>query len=98
MIIIHAVFHIDPAKKDRFLEEIQPLIAASREEEGNISYQLQKDTEREHVYMMVEVWQDQQAVESHNSTEHFTKFVAQAKDFLTAPLDVKAFVGQPVKL
>ncbi|QIZ05912.1 antibiotic biosynthesis monooxygenase [Priestia megaterium] len=98
MIIIHATFHINPTKQDMFLEEIQPLIAASREENGNVSYRLQKEVENENVFTMVEVWQDMQAVASHNSSEHFTKFVAKAKEFLTAPLDVKAFEGQPLKL
>lgn len=98
MIIIHATFQINPAKENLFLEEIQPLISASREENGNISYRLQKDVENEHVFMMVEVWQDMQAVASHNSSDHFTKFVAKAKDFLAAPLEVKAFEGQPLKL
>ncbi len=96
MIIIHATFHIHAAKQDEFLQEIQPLIAASRAEKGNISYRLQKDTETEHVFTMIEVWQDMQAVSSHNSSEHFTSFVAKAKDFLTAPLDVKAFEGKPL--
>ncbi|MDQ0200977.1 quinol monooxygenase YgiN [Neobacillus ginsengisoli] len=98
MIIIHAKFHINPAKQDAFLKEIQPLIAASKAENGNISYSLQKDTENENVFTMVEVWQDLQAVASHNSSEHFTAFVSKAKDFLTAPLDVKSFEGQPLKL
>ncbi|MGG1397638.1 putative quinol monooxygenase [Bacillus salipaludis] len=98
MIIIHATFHINPSKQDLFLEEIQPLIAASREENGNLSYRLQKDTENENVFTMVEIWQDMQAVANHNASEHFTKFVANAKDFLTAPLEVKAFEGQPLKL
>lgn len=97
MIIIHATFHIDPAKQDVFLQEIQPLIAASRAEDGNISYRLQKDVENENVYTMVEVWQDMQAVTSHNSSEHFTKFTAKAKDFLTAPLEAKVFEGQQLK-
>ena len=60
MIIIHAVFHINPAKQDSFLEEIQPLIAASREESGNVSYELHKNTEKENVFTMVEVWEDAQ--------------------------------------
>lgn len=98
MIIIHAVFNINSAKHDAFLEEIQPLIAASREESGNISYNLYKDTEKENVFTMVEVWQDTQAVASHNSSEHFTSFVGKAKDFLTAPLDIKAYEGHTLNL
>lgn len=98
MIIIHASFNINLAKQDAFLEEIQPLIAASREESGNISYNLHKDIEKENIFTMVEVWQDKQAVANHNSSEHFTSFVGRAQEFLTAPLEVKAFEGQPFNL
>ncbi|AOH54720.1 monooxygenase [Peribacillus muralis] len=97
MIIIHAVFNINPAKQDAFLAEIQPLIDSSRAESGNVSYNLHKDTEKDNQFTMVEIWEDKQAVASHNSSEHFTSFVGKAKDFLTAPLDVKAFEGQPLK-
>ncbi|WP_285766965.1 putative quinol monooxygenase [Peribacillus sp. SI8-4] len=96
MIIIHAVFNINPAKQDAFLADIQPLIEASRAEIGNVSYNLHKDTENDNQFTMVEVWEDKQAVASHNSSEHFTSFVGKAKEFLTAPLDVKAFDGQPL--
>ncbi|WLV24625.1 putative quinol monooxygenase [Aciduricibacillus chroicocephali] len=98
MIIIHANLHINPAKRDLFLEETKPLVTASKEENGNISYRLQKDTESENVFTMVEVWQDMQAVANHNSSEHFTKFVANAKNFLTAPLEAKAFEAEPLEI
>lgn len=98
MIIIHATFHVNPAKQDVFLQEIQPLIAASREEEGNFSYCLQKDLENENVYTMVEIWQDMQAVTYHNSTEHFNQFVGKANNLLTAPIDIKAYEGQQLDL
>ena len=96
MIIIHAVFQVDPAKQQAFLEEIQPLIHGSRES-GNVSYDLYKDTEKESVYTMVEVWKDEAAVASHNTSEHFTSFVSKAKQYLTAPLDIKAYNGELVK-
>lgn len=60
MIIIHAIFQVDPAKQQSFLEEIRPLIHSSREESGNVSYDLYKDTEKENVYTMVEVWKMKQ--------------------------------------
>jgi quinol monooxygenase YgiN len=98
MVIIHATFYIDLAKEDKFLTEIQPLIEGSRAESGNIYYRLQKDTEKENVYTMVEVWKDQEAVAIHNASEHFTSFVAKADNFLTAPLDIQSFEGQPLTL
>lgn len=97
MIIIHAEFHINPTKEQAFLEEILPLVAASRAEEGNISYDLMKDTERESVYTMVEVWRDAAAVENHNGSEHFSSFVGRAPEYLAAPLDVKIYEGNKIK-
>jgi quinol monooxygenase YgiN len=96
MIIYHAEFSIDSAKHQAFLEEIQSLIIASRLESGNISYDLFKHTEKENIFTMVEVWQDNTAVESHNVSEHFTSFVGKAGNFLNAPLNIKAFNGEPV--
>jgi quinol monooxygenase YgiN len=96
MIIIHATLQVKKDKKDEFLQEIQPLIAATRVENGNISYRLLNDTEEENVFTMVEIWEDLQAVNHHNSSEHFTSFIAKAKEFLTAPLDAKVFDGQPM--
>ncbi|MGM0851279.1 MAG: putative quinol monooxygenase [Bacillota bacterium] len=97
MIIIHAEFHINPIKEQAFLEEIRPLVAASRAEEGNISYDLMKDTERDSVYTMVEVWRDAAAVENHNASEDFSSFVGRAPEYLAAPLDVKIYEGNKVE-
>ncbi|WP_433745753.1 putative quinol monooxygenase [Falsibacillus pallidus] len=97
MIIIHAGFTINPAKKEAFLNEIKPLIQASREEGGNISYKLYQDTENENVFTMVELWKDGEAVAAHNQSEHFTAFTGRAKEFLAAPLDVKVFNGEQVE-
>ncbi|MGE6630558.1 putative quinol monooxygenase [Bacillus sp. NPDC077027] len=94
MIIIHAGMTIHPAKEDVFLEEIQRLVKASQAEEGNVSYHLYKDTEKDNTFLMVEVWKDEAAVKSHNESTHFQAFVAKAKDFLAAPLEVASFKGE----
>ncbi|UII58233.1 antibiotic biosynthesis monooxygenase (plasmid) [Cytobacillus spongiae] len=97
MIIIHAQFQITPNKEQAFLEEIRSLVASSREEEGNVSYDLMKDTEKESVYTMVEVWKDSAAVETHNTSKHFTSFVGRAPEYLAAPLDVKIYEANKVE-
>ena len=93
MIIIHAEFKIQKDKDQAFLEEIHPLLTASKAENGNVAYDLMKSTEKEYTFTMVEVWQDMMAVESHNKSEHFTSFVNKAPQFLAAPLDVKIYEG-----
>ncbi|MFB5268266.1 putative quinol monooxygenase [Paenibacillus enshidis] len=98
MIIIHATFHVNPAKNEDFMREIQTLISASREEDGNISYSLYKDTEKESSYTMVEVWKDPNAVGFHNQSAHFQAFVAKAPEYLSAPTEIKAYTGEPMEI
>lgn len=98
MIIIHAGMQLQPGKDEAFLKEILPLVEASRAESGNVSYDLYKHAEKDNAYTMVEVWKDQQAVASHNSSAHFTAFTGKAGEFLAAPLDVKVYAAEPVKL
>ena len=54
MIIIHAHLQIKPDQEQAFLAAAKELIAATRQEEGNISYDLAKSTEREQQYTMID--------------------------------------------
>ena len=56
-----------------------------------------KIRKKKNVYTMVEVWKDEAAVASHNTSEHFTSFVSKASQFLTAPLNIKAYNGELVE-
>lgn len=96
MIIIHARFQVIPAKEKAFLDEIRPLITKSRAESGNIAYDLMKDTDEDHVYTMVEVWKDTEAVGHHNTSGHFNEFVSKAPEFLAAPLAVNSYEASPL--
>ena len=97
MIIIHAALTVLKEKEEEFLNEVKTLIEASRRESGNMQYDLMKDTETESAYMMIEVWKNQEAVESHNTSEHYVQFGQKAQSFMAAPTDVKIFAGQEVK-
>ncbi|WP_175987012.1 putative quinol monooxygenase [Bacillus sp. Marseille-Q1617] len=97
MIIIHAHFQIIPEKEGAFLEEMQSLVAASRGEDGNVSYDLMKSTETDHTYTMVEIWKDQAAVEAHNTSSHFVSFAGRAPEYMAAPIDVQIFEGNKVE-
>lgn len=98
MIIIHAAMRINPAKNAQFLEEVQSLLADSRAEEGNISYDLYQEAGKEHAYLMVEVWKSPEAVDLHNKSSHFQAFVAKAKELLAEPLGIHVYQGEQLKL
>ncbi|MNW27615.1 putative monooxygenase YcnE [compost metagenome] len=97
MLIIHAHMQIKPEQEQQFLAAAQPLVAASRLEEGNISYELTKSTEQEYRYTMVELWKDEAATAAHNSSEHFQAFVKIAPEFMAAPMDLQIFSGEQIK-
>ncbi|WP_088068013.1 putative quinol monooxygenase [Gottfriedia luciferensis] len=97
MIIIHATMTIDSTKETIFLEEMTSLLESSRAEEGNISYDLTKQTDKENEYIMVEIWKDMGAVAAHNTSAHFTSFVAKAKDYLTAPTEINLYEANKLK-
>ncbi|MGM0803964.1 MAG: putative quinol monooxygenase [Bacillota bacterium] len=97
MIIIHAGLTVQKDKEEAFLAEVKTLVEASRAESGNIQYDLKKDTEKEATYMMVEVWENQEAVQNHNTSEHFVAFGKKAASFMAAPTDVKVYAGEQVK-
>ncbi|MGP7816609.1 putative quinol monooxygenase [Niallia sp. 01092] len=94
MIIIHAVFKVNPEKRDGFLAEIKPLITGSQAEAGNISYQLYEEVDSANTFIMVESWKDEQAVKIHNQQPHFTNFVVKAEEFLIAPLEVTNYSAE----
>ncbi|WP_088014746.1 putative quinol monooxygenase [Gottfriedia acidiceleris] len=97
MIIIHAKMTIDTAKETLFLEGMTSLLELSRAEEGNLSYDLTKQTDRENEYIMVEIWQDLNAVTAHNTSAHFTAFAKKAKDYLTAPIQINIYEANKIK-
>ncbi|WP_458463553.1 putative quinol monooxygenase [Paenibacillus sp.] len=98
MIIIHAHLQVKPDQEQAFLAAAKDLVSATRNEEGNLMYDLVKSTEHEQHYTMIELWKDEAATASHNTSAHFQAFVQQAAAFLSAPMNVEVFAGEAVKV
>lgn len=75
MIHILASFQVRNDKLSDFTKLCNELIKESRKEEGCVSYHLQQNTEKENQFVFVEEWKSNEAIEKHNSSEHFTKIV-----------------------
>jgi len=94
MIIIHALFKVKSEQRDAFLSATKPLVAGSQAEEGNISYNLLENTQSPNTFMMIEEWQDQQAVEVHNQTKHFVHFGSISASFFEVSTKVTLFQAE----
>ena len=75
MIHILASFKVKNDKLSDFIKLCNELIEESRKEEGCVSYHLQQNTEKENHLVFVEEWKSNEAIEKHNSSEHFTRIV-----------------------
>ena len=75
MIHILASFEVKNDKLSDFIKLCNELIKESRSEEGCVSYHLQQNTEKENHLVFVEEWKSNEAIEKHNSSEHFTRIV-----------------------
>ncbi|TDL31276.1 antibiotic biosynthesis monooxygenase [Jeotgalibacillus sp. S-D1] len=96
MIITHVHFQIQPEKEAEFLQEMISLMAESRKEEGNHQYELMKSLEQDFAYTMVEVWENEEAVQAHNESAHFKAFVQNAPAYLAARLKVESYSGSAI--
>lgn len=80
MIIIHAFLQVNPDKRDKFLELVQPILTGSQAEPGNNYYILYEQTHQPNSFVILESWHDQAALDHHNQTPHFLEFGKQAEE------------------
>ncbi|NLY65952.1 MAG: antibiotic biosynthesis monooxygenase [Tissierellia bacterium] len=66
---------IKEGKIDEAIKLYQELVLASQKEEGCIQYNLYQDNDDENILFIIEEWEDQEALDKHNKTEHFTRLV-----------------------
>lgn len=88
MITIVAKCSVKPSAVDEFLELALSLVHASRAETGNMSYDFFRDLENPAQFTFIECWKDQEAINLHNTSEHFVTFGEKASPFFSAPLDI----------
>lgn len=85
---ILAVLTAKPGQADALKAALVALIAPTRQELGNASYELFQLTETPEVFHMRECWQSQAALDAHVATAHFQSFVSQMDMLLNEPLAI----------
>ena len=66
-----ATYTAKPDATEQVAMLLPQLAAASRAEEGNISYSVARDLEHPNVFTIVEVYQDADAFTAHRESAHF---------------------------
>ena len=96
MIIVNANLPIKEEKKEEVIKQAETIINASRNHEGNISYNLYEDV-LDGSLIFIEKWESNEALQAHMQTPEFIEFGEKIKDAVTAPLGIKLIVGEEIE-
>lgn len=89
MKIINATFFIKKDKREVFLSDIKDLIKSTRQEEGCIEYHLYESMEAPNTFVMVETWENQEAIDNHNQNPLLQKLGQNLPEYSEKELDLK---------
>lgn len=74
-----------------FIDVAQKLVDATRQETGNISYNLYQSPFDPQSFIFYEEYKDDEAFNFHANSEHFKAFAAAIPDMLAADLNIEQF-------
>ena len=89
--LILAKLDVKPEALGDFLEFAPTLINGSRNEAGNISYVLYRDSEEPARFIFVQEWKDQAAIDFHFAQPYFVKFGEIVRTALVSEADIKVY-------
>jgi len=89
--IINARITVKPEAVEQFLSYAQVIIKASNLEQGCMVYNLYQEVGKSTSFIFYEVYENQDAVDFHNSTNHFKTFIDQITDILDGSPVIEVF-------
>ncbi|MGY3777425.1 putative quinol monooxygenase [Isobaculum melis] len=94
MIIYHAHLKVKQEAISAFKKATKKVVTGSQKEAGNLQYDLYQDVTNPTIFVLIEIWQDREAIAFHKETSHYKEFKEKLPDLLIAPHDVDAFEGE----
>jgi quinol monooxygenase YgiN len=94
MIILNVTYKCNPGMREEFLKAIitEGIDAACRAEAGNIKYDYYRSVDDSDELLLVEKWQDAQALAAHGKQPHFARLGEIKVKFVTDTVIEKYFV------
>lgn len=91
---LHAIAVIPgkPEAADAVREALSTLAAATRQEEGCVSYELNESAATPGTFVTVEVWRDQAALDGHMTTPHIAAAFAAVGDKMAGEVGIHPLV------
>ncbi len=91
-----ALIPAKPGSEDVVRDALRTLVAATRQEEGCVAYDLHESQAAPGTFVTVEVWRDQAALDGHMTTPHIAAAFAAVGDHVADAPAIHALTPVPV--
>lgn len=89
MIYVVATLTVKPEKRAELIEAAKDCIAATRQEPGNIAYDMHESVTDPARMVFVEQWENAEALGPHGKSDHMRAFGRVAAACLSAPAKIE---------
>lgn len=89
MITIIAEFDVKPECKDEFISLAADCTKNTQKETGNLSYRVFSERYDDTKFTFIEEWANDTAIEKHNGSAHFGKFIEAIKPLIKGEPKIK---------
>lgn len=86
VIRINCLVEVTPETRDSVVALTRELVEASRQDSGNIDYDLYESATRPNSLIIFETWPDQASLDKHSAAPHFTRLVPQLGEIVQSTL------------
>ncbi len=88
MIVIHSEVPVKPDSRTEAVELLKEIATRSRAEPGVIDYRVTSDLEDSNMLRIIEHYEDEDAADSHESSDHVAQFQEQMEPHLAAEAEL----------
>lgn len=83
---LNCLVSVAAENRDQYIELCKQHVAASREDEGNIAFDLMESATDSSKFLIFETWADQASLDKHSASQHFADIVPQTSALATTVL------------
>ena len=91
MLIVAGTFTTAPGTRSTFLEAVRPMVEATLAEPGCREYAFTPDPNDDDRVLLFEIWDDQDALDSHFASDHMAAWQAKKDELDITGADVKKY-------
>ena len=96
MLIVMGEAEAAPGRRVEMVDALSAMAAATRSDDGCVSYGFYADVTRPEMILGIEVWRDRAALDAHMSHDHTAEFIATVPDLVAGAPVMRFFDADPV--